>query len=70
MGRLLIVVGLLSIALPFVVMGCEVAWAVMSGATGETRMAAGQWGVYVGFLSAPAGIVALLLGIVIEWLSR
>jgi hypothetical protein len=63
MGRALILIGVLLILAPFVVMGGEVLWAELQGHTGETRMAAGQWGLFLGVLTLPLGAIALLIGV-------
>ena len=70
MAKFIFFLGLILIALPFVVMLLEVGFAHLTGATGEHMMAAGFWGVFVGFFTLIPGVVLLIIGIIgmlIEW---
>jgi hypothetical protein len=62
--------GLFLIILPFIVMGLEVIYANMIGATGERLMAAGFYGVFVGYFTVIPGFLLVLVGAVLWMFDR
>lgn len=70
MGRFMLYLGLALLALPFMVMGVEMLYARLAGLTGEARMAAGFWGVWIGFITVIPGLVLTVLGLLATLLGR
>ncbi len=70
MGKLLILIGVGLMVLPFGVMAVEVAIAHLIGATGERLAQAGFWGVMVGFLTFIPGLLIALVGAFLSFFGR